>query len=465
MKKLNISTTTKNLLADLITPVGLYLKIRDKYARSILMESSDYQSAENSYSFIACKPLSKCELKNGSFITETLGNREETQVDNRNFKKTLSRYFSSIEQNNQVKTPINGFFGYLSFDSIPYIEDIRFTNQAHTKIPESSYSFYQFIIAFNHFKNELTIIENIPEGNASEMDEIIGLLHNKNVAEFPFSGKNGETSNLTDDVFNTLVEEGKQQCQLGNTYQVVLSRAHNTEFSGDEFNVYRALRSINPSPYLFYFDFGSYKLFGSSPEAQLVVRQGTASIFPIAGTFKRTGNDKEDEKAAIELSKDEKENAEHVMLVDLARNDLSRSCKNVRVEKLKEIQFYSHVIHLVSEVCGDISENKTGIDVLLDTFPAGTLSGAPKIEAMKIIDTFENQSRGFYGGCIGNINLNGDVNTAIMIRTFLSHENKLHYQAGAGIVRKSDANTELQEVNNKLGALRSAIQLAEKINN
>ena len=227
--------------------------------------------------------------------------------------------------------------------------------------------------------------------------------------------------------------------------------------------MYRVLRSINPSPYLFYFDYGSYKVFGSSPEAQMVVKDRVARVNPIAGTYKRTGNNEEDREKAEELAADPKENAEHIMLVDLARNDLGRHARNVRVEKLKEIHFYSHVIHLVSTVAGDLDPDTNPVRVFGDTFPAGTLSGAPKYKAIELINQYENQNRSLYGGALGFISFDGDINHAIVIRSFTSKDNTLYYQARAGIVTASDEEKELQEVNNKLGALKKALLEAEKV--
>lgn len=259
------------------------------------------------------------------------------------------------------------------------------------------------------------------------------------------------------------MKKAKEHCFRGDVFQLVLSRRFFQNFKGDEFNVYRTLRSINPSPYLFFFDYGDFKIFGSSPEAQLIVQDGKAEIHPIAGTFKKTGDDKKDLISAKELAKDPKENSEHVMLVDLARNDLSRNGTNVVVEKNREIQFYSHVIHLVSKVTCKMKTTTNTFRVVADTFPAGTLSGAPKHKALQLIDKYEKIKRNFYGGAIGYMDFNGNFNHAIIIRSFLSLNNQLHYQAGAGIVADSIPESELQEVYNKLGALDKALIQAEKI--
>jgi anthranilate synthase component 1 len=378
--------------------------------------------------------------------------------------KELNNFLSSFETlDNNI--PVNGIFGYNCYDAVQYFESIKFRSRPEDSeaIPEMRYSVYKYIIAINHFQNNLFIIENLLENESSEIDRIETLLSNRNYATFHFYSEGEEKSNISDKEYMEMVSKGKEHCFRGDVFQIVLSRQFKQGFRGDEFNVYRALRSINPSPYLFYFDYGSYKIFGSSPEAQLEIKGNKAYIHPIAGTFRRTGNDEHDKRLAEELSKDPKENAEHVMLVDLARNDLSRNASEVTVETYKEIQFYSHVLHMVSKVSGILPENTNHMKVLADSFPAGTLSGAPKFKAMELIDKIEKTARGYYGGSIGYIGFNGDFNHAIMIRSFLSKNNTLFYQAGAGIVSESVEEKELQEVNNKLMALKNAMIMAKEI--
>ena len=474
MKKTNIiaefklKTTSRKLLADIITPVSIYLRIRDIYPNSLLLESSDYHGNENSYSFICMKPLAGFEADNG-IVTETYpdGSIMVTEItDKQTFNARFSAFTNAfVSTDLQPDIPVNGLFGYLSYDAVEYFEKIELKHgtECPYKIPDARYHLYKYIIAINHYQNTLQIIENQVNGEPGELDRIESLLNSRNVAIYSFKTVGEEGRNITDDQYKTMVTKGKEHCYLGDVFQVVLSRQFSRQFTGDEFNVYRALRSINPSPYLFYFDYGNYKIFGSSPEAHLKINKGKAFINPIAGTFRRTGNDENDKLLAQQLSADQKENAEHVMLVDLARNDLSRHAGNVKVESFREVQFYSHVIHLVSAVSGELKEGTTMADMISATFPAGTLSGAPKYMAMKIIDKYENQRRGYYGGAIGFLDFRGNFNHAIMIRTFLSKANILYYQAGAGIVADSDEDKELQEVNNKLGALRNALELAEDI--
>jgi anthranilate synthase component 1 len=463
MKKLQFKTNSTTRISDTVTPVGLYLRFRDAYANSLLLESSDYHSKEESFSFICIEPILSMKIDDNQFVISQKGNTIEKHSINKNFYQLFDNFTNSIELDCKPELKsFNGLYGYTTYDAVQYFEKIKLNvKDAPSKIPLMQYSFYRFIIAINHFNDEMTLIENVESGTESRISEIETIIEAQtfNTQKFEIKGK--ETSNCTNEDFKEYVVKGKAHCKRGDIFQLVLSRQFQQEFKGDEFNVYRALRSINPSPYLFYFDYGSFKLMGSSPEAQIKISAGKATINPIAGTFRRTGDIAEDIKLGKRLSEDKKETAEHVMLVDLARNDLSKHAENVKVEVFKEVQYFSHVIHLVSTVKGKIKGNP--IEIVGDTFPAGTLSGAPKYKAMQLIDKYENQSRGFYGGAVGIIGLDGSVNLAIAIRSFVSKNNVLYYQAGAGIVIHSDEEKELQEVNNKLAALKKALFLAEKI--
>ena len=463
MQKTVFKTLSSTRISDTVTPVGLYLRFRDRYANTLLLESSDYHSKEESYSFICIEPVMTMKVDQDEFSVDYKGKVVSNQKIDKNFYKLFSSFSGSIELDCDVSLKsFNGLYGYTTYDSVQYFENIKLHNPpAASAIPFMQYSFYRFIIAINHFNDEMTLIENIEEGTKPRIDEIKTIIDAQAFNTQGFEIKGEESSNCTDEDFKDYVVKAKSHCKRGDVFQLVLSRQFQQEFKGDEFNVYRALRSINPSPYLFYFDYGSFKLMGSSPEAQIKIEGGKATINPIAGTFRRTGDMAEDIKLGKILSEDKKETAEHVMLVDLARNDLSKHADNVNVEVFKEVQFFSHVIHLVSTVKGQIKGDP--ITIVGDTFPAGTLSGAPKYKAMELIDRYENQSRGFYGGAVGIIGLDGSVNLAIAIRSFVSKQNKLYYQAGAGIVIHSDEEKELQEVNNKLAALKKALLLAEKI--
>ena len=463
-----LKTYSKKMLADTLTPVNIYLKLRDIFAGSILLESSDYHGHENSLSFICCDPIATFKVHQEQ--TEVLlPGKSSTKVaisKPGQVIQLLEEFKNSFQPDASVRSkyPHDGLFGYMAYDAIRYFEQVPI-QKTKTDLPDIIYSLFRYVIVVDHFYNELTLFEHAVEGNASEstLDRVEQLINNNRVTTFRFTRTNDEVSNYKDEEFLDIIEKGKQHCYRGDVFQIVLSRRFTAGFKGDEFNVYRSLRSINPSPYLFYFDYGNFKLFGSSPEAQIQISKGKAHIYPIAGTFRRSGNDQEDALLAEKLSADVKENAEHVMLVDLARNDLSRNASEVHVEVFKEIQYYSHVIHLVSKVTGTLNPGASVIQIAADTFPAGTLSGAPKHMAMTLINDYENVNRSFYGGAIGFLGFDGSFNHAIMIRTFLSKDNALIYQAGAGVVAKSSAESELQEVNNKLEALRKAMVLAEKI--
>jgi len=463
MEKLQFKTISSTRISDTVTPVGLYLRFRDKYANSLLLESSDYHSKEESFSFICIEPVVTMKVENHQFSVSQKGATIENYEIDKNFYQLFDGFTNAIALDCDAKLKsFNGLYGYTTYDSVQYFENIKLNvTDAPSKIPLMQYSFYRFIIAINHFNDEMTLIENVEVGTESRISEIETIIEAQSFNTQKFEIKGKETSNCTDNDFKEYVVKAKAHCKRGDVFQLVLSRQFQQEFKGDEFNVYRALRSINPSPYLFYFDYGSFKLMGSSPEAQIKINAGKATINPIAGTFRRTGDMAEDLKLGKKLSEDKKETAEHVMLVDLARNDLSKHADNVKVEVFKEVQYFSHVIHLVSTVQGKIKGNP--IEIVGDTFPAGTLSGAPKYKAMQLIDQYENQSRGFYGGAVGIIGLDGSVNLAIAIRSFVSKNNVLYYQAGAGIVIHSDEEKELQEVNNKLAALKKALYLAENI--
>jgi len=474
MKKIEIKTTFKKLLADVYTPVGIYLRLRDRFRDTILLESTDFHAGENSYSFIGINAIAGIEISNTAFMEYKLPGAKAEKITIAkpadvpdHLWDFMNRFDIPPTDQKQVNIA-QGLFGYTTYDAVQFFDSISLSksNDQRTTtndVPLMRYRLYQYVIVINHFKDELFICENVIKGIESEVAIVESLIKSKDVPTFPFKTAGEETSNLTNEQYIEIVKKGIASCHRGDVFQIVLSRKFEQQFTGDEFNVYRALRSINPSPYLFYFDYGDYKLIGSSPESQLIVQNGKAIVHPIAGTFKRTGDDETDKALAIALEADEKENAEHVMLVDLARNDLSRMCNKVEVTQYKKINYYSHVIHLVSEVTGTVGPETNPFKLIATTFPAGTLSGAPKFKAMQLINEFEPTPRSYYGGAIGIIGFNGTINHAIMIRTFLSRNNTLVYQAGAGVVAASKPESELQEVNNKLNALKQAIVLAQNI--
>ena len=472
MKKIAVNTETRSRLADIHTPVGIYLRIRDRFRDSLLLESTDHHAADKSYSFICINAIAGIEIKtNTSIEIKYPGEEEKSQTLSTDSKlaDTIWSFMQQFEFASAVDKNVRfaqGLYGYFSFDAVQLFESIRFKDDsdASNTIPLARYRLYQYVIAINHFNDQLTICENKVAGIQSEIDLIESLIGSKDVPLYPFGTSTGELSNLSNDDYLATVKKGIASCHRGDVFQIVLSRRFEQNFAGDEFNVYRHLRNINPSPYLFFYDYGDYRLMGSSPEAQLKIEEGKAIMHPIAGTFARTGEDEADQQRAEDLLKDPKENAEHVMLVDLARNDLSTVCNNVEVSQFRKIQYYSHVIHLVSEVIGDVERGANPFKILFKTFPAGTLSGAPKYKAMQLISEFEPTSRSFYGGAIGFVGFNGSCNHAIMIRSILTKNNRLFMQAGAGVVAASDPQSELNEVNNKLNALRKAIAAASNMN-
>lgn len=464
-----ITTKVRSAMSDLFTPVGIYLRLRDRFRDTILLESAGNQNTENNFSYIAVNAIAGIEVFD-SVAAEVKFPMQQPQPISLKGKSIndllweFSKCFVCNKPEYEIGRTAQGFYGYTGYDAIPLFEKISLRERNdENKIPLLRQRLYQYVIAINHYNDEMFIIENKIDGLKSSFQEIENLISHKNAPVFPFRTTAEETSNLTDDEYRELVEAAKKHCFRGDVFQLVLSRRFQQTFRGDDFNVYRALRHINPSPYLFYFDYGDYRLIGSSPESQLVIQQQKAVMHPIAGTFRRSGDVAKDMEAAAALREDAKENAEHTMLVDLARNDLSIHGKNTTVTKLKEVQFFSHVIHLVSEVTAQVAKDQNPYEMISSTFPQGTLSGAPKYRAMELIDCYEKTPRSFYGGCIGFTGFDGSCNQAIMIRTFLSKNNTLYYQAGAGVVAHSSAESELNEVYHKLGALKAAIKKAMQL--
>ncbi|WP_046245711.1 anthranilate synthase component I family protein [Hymenobacter terrenus] len=472
-----LTTRTRRLLADTVTPVGLYLRLRDQSTNCLLLESADYHGQQNAFSYLVCEPLGTFELRRGGVLRQSFPGGHETTETLAHPRQGLTRLrefaaaFAPDESATKFPFISTGLFGYIGYEAVQSFEDVALdpAKVPAGDVPLIRYGVYRYVIAFNHFRQELHLFEHSVAGERAldtevdGLDRLENLVRNPSVPAFSFATVGGEASNQTDAEFLARLTQGQAHCLRGDVFQIVLSRRFQQGFSGDEFNVYRALRSINPSPYLFYFDYGDYKIFGSSPEAQVLVQGREASLYPIAGTYRRTGDDAADAAAAQRLAADPKENAEHVMLVDLARNDLARHGTQVQVRTLREIQFYSHVIHLVSHVTAELDAGTDTLQVVADTFPAGTLSGAPKHRAIQLIDGLEPTARGYYGGCLGHLGFDGSFNHAIMIRSFLSTGNQLYFQAGAGVVAASNVQSELEEVHHKLGALRAALLAATQV--
>ena len=486
--KYQLKSYTKKVYADQITPISVYLTIRGIFAGSILLESSENDDTRNSRSIICAQPIAGIQLNENELTTFYQNEKTQKLTSQINtIQEELSNFFGAfdvrstenLEEGQQDKNQndgiVNGFFGFQSFEAVRYFETKKanLCAKIDNEIAIIDYRLFKYVICFNHFNGEVVFIENTTLDALSTLDNFVETVLTKRAGTFPFKIQSEERANDTENEFLEKIKTAQNHCKLGDVFQMVLSRRFERDFMGDEFNVYRALRHINPSPYMFFFDYGAYKIFGSSPEAQIRISNNEALINPIAGTYKRTGNKEDDQKLAVLLSEDQKETAEHAMLVDLARNDLNRHCKEVKVVEYKSAKQYSHVIHLVSTVKGTLNNSKDnkntnqnaineGVKIMADTFPAGTLSGAPKVRAIQLLTEIEGIPRGFYGGSIGFIDFKGDINEAIIIRSFLTKNNKIYYRAGAGVVLKSNPESELKEVDNKLAALRKALQEAEK---
>lgn len=463
-----INVRTKRLTADHLTPVMLYLAVRDQFTDPVLLESNESRDNEHYYSIVGLETLASFTVNQGIITKQQLGQwGQEEVVEHRDtVSLRLHEFLGSFDMSYPEELPLakqfNGLIGHTNFEGVQYFDTLKFDNPKVLRAPDLRYHLYRYILVFHHYRDELLIIENLPEGEESGMAKVEAAIK-RGGGVHPFKRQGEESSNMTDEAYKDLVALGKHHCRVGDVFQIVLSRQFKQSFRGDEFQVYRALRSINPSPYLFYFDYGDYRIMGSSPESQMVIGEGKARLNPIAGTYRRTGDKEKDAAATEALLADPKENAEHVMLVDLARNDLSRHTKRVQVKSLREVHYYSHVIHLVSTVEGELESEGQAVRIFGDTFPAGTLSGAPKYRAMELINKYENQQRGFYGGAIGFIDFNGGMNQAILIRSFFSQDNTLFYQAGAGVVAASNEESEMREVYHKLGALTKALDKAENL--
>ena len=467
--KTTLNVKTRRLLGDLQTPVGIYLKVRDMYPTSALLESSDYHSSDNSASFIGVDPLARVTVAEGRatmhYPDGTSTTRKIGPPDGADsLAAILNDYLSSFELTGDRGVG-NGLLGYTAYDAVRYFEPVEIGHDHLAGIPEAIWVLYRFVVSINHFRGELNVTENMLPGEESRMDELVAVIDSRNFPSYDFQAHGEAVSRVSDEQFRHTIARGIEYCKTGEVTQIVLSRRFEQAFTGDDFKVYRALRSINPSPYLFYFDFGSFRIFGSSPETHLRIEGDTVTIDPIAGTFRRTGDDESDRKLAEKLLADPKENAEHEMLVELAQNDIGRNAESVKIKRYKQVQFYSHVIHLVSRVCGKISPETNRIKVFADTFPAGTVSGAPKTRSLQLIDELEASPRGIYGGSIGHIGFDGNLNQAITIRSFISTGGVLYSQAGAGVVAQSTPQGELEEVGNKLFALGKAVELAGALKN
>jgi anthranilate synthase component 1 len=462
-----INIGLSSLSADTLTPVSAYLKLRDLFPNTILLESSDHSGTEHSYSYICCHPFAGIRLQEGEVVKYLpCGSSIRSVADASSCQEIISSFIQSFHFQVTDKECCKGrFFGHINYDAVTYFEKISFRHrETAVTIPDVRLHIYQYVIVFDHFNHAVYLATQFMEGSEMPGSEMLeAALCNPHITSFRFDTVGEELADTSEEEYRDMVVNGKVHCRQGDVFQIVLSRSFAQPFKGDDFNVYRALRAVNPSPYLFYFDYGNYRLFGSSPETQLKVNKRSAVMHPIAGTCRRSGNEEEDALLIDKLVADPKENAEHTMLVDLARNDLSKSHDQVEVTFYKKVQQFSHVAHIVSEVTATQPHHSNAFQLIADTFPAGTLSGAPKYKAMQLIDRYEKTKRSYYGGSIGFLAPDGTLNMAIMIRSFMSNNNTLYYRAGAGITDSSIPENELQEVAHKLKGLRAAMAKAKEI--
>jgi anthranilate synthase component 1 len=470
---MNLKTESKTFFIDTLTPVAMYLQLRDQFQNCALFEGADFSALADSHSFICCEPIAEYRIEGSRCITRIVQEEQSTELIGADaFVTSLNRFLAEVKpesEGNASGGGINGLFGYFGWKAIQYMEDISFT-ASHGKDSEVSaarFYLYRYVIILDALKNSAHILKNffLEEGDATglSIDAFARVVFQVKESPTHFSKKGSEQSNLTDTEFIGVINKCKEHIQRGDVFQIVPSRQYRQSYRGDDFKVYRALRSINPSPYLFYLDLGEYRIFGSSPEAQIIIRNKVASTWPIAGTHRRTGDFALDMESAKKLQEDEKENAEHAMLVDLARNDLSRTCTGVHVPEFRTLRYFSHVIHLVSRVTGEIRSDVSSLETVVKSYPAGTLSGAPKHKALQLLDRYEPQERGIYGGAVGFIDFSGDSVFAIMIRSFLSKRDTLYYQVGMGVVYDSIPENEVNECHAKVDALRAAIKKAEAL--
>ncbi|MBL7661211.1 anthranilate synthase component I family protein [bacterium] len=473
MQQRKLYSKTISFLSDLVTPVTTYLRLRESFSEILLLESADSHSEDDARSFICIEPLLSFEVAEGKLTVKSQsGSQSDKQTFELGLDLKLSQLLNELLQSftaepEQRNNPALGFFGFTSYDAVQCFESINFqaSSDPQTTLPLMRYALYRYVISVDHRSNLLSITENSFDAaleSKHTLDSIKSIVCRNDYQLYDFKLSSPERSVRSESEMYELFSRAHHHIQRGDVFQIVLSQRFQQKFQGDEFQVYRALRSINPSPYLFYFDYVDYRIFGSSPESQLRIRNGQASITPIAGTVRRAGIKQNDLALAEQLKADPKEQSEHVMLVDLARNDLNRFCTAVKVEAYQQIEFFSHVIHLVSHVSGAIDLGRNSFEVFGSTLPAGTLAGAPKYKAMQLIDQLEGVSRSFYGGAVGFFGLNGEVEHAITIRSFLSKDKSLFYQAGAGVVAESTPQAEYQEIQAKLGALRLALKQAQR---
>lgn len=463
-------------MADILTPVSLFMNIREGAIYPFLLESVEGGEQLARYSFIGRNP----------YQVLTFDGAQTSLTKNKNSELIDDNYFDVLKQlTTAYSEPVipdlpkltGGAVGFSSYDTFRLVEYLPNIPSDDLNLPDAVWSFYDEIYAFDHVRHQVVLIKTVFIEEDSELDALYedaikAVEQMETVASNIKSEKRlfkihpeSLSSNMDESYFNNMVQKGKEYIFEGDIFQVVLSQRFDANMEGDAFMLYRALRMVNPSPYLLFLDFDVFQIVGSSPEVLVSVQDRTVKVLPIAGTRPRGKTHAADLAFEKELLADPKELAEHVMLVDLGRNDLSRVCKagTVKVIRNHTIERYSHVMHIVSEIEGSLKESYTSVDALMQCFPAGTVSGAPKIRAMELIDEFEPTKRGIYAGAVGYFDFSGNMDTCIAIRTIVVTDNKVYIQAGAGIVADSDPHKEFEETQNKAKALIQALSIALEI--
>ena len=477
----NLVPVFREISADLDTPVSVFLKLRQE-APTFLLESVEGGEKLGRYSFLGVGHNCLLKASGNRAIVYRGGERQKVNLEGRDCLHLVQEI---LAQRQVVKVPglprfFGGAVGYMSYDMVRFFEKLPECSRDELGLPESTFVFTDTMIIFDHVRHSMKIVANtLIDGPAecaydqavSKIESIVARLARPLPPESETTGSTialaggaGTKSNFTQEEFEAGVRACKEYIVAGDAFQIVLSQRLKRKTTARPFALYRALRMLNPSPYMFYLDFGDFQLIGSSPEMLVKVEDGLAETCPIAGTRPRGGTEEEDEALAAELLSDPKERAEHAMLVDLARNDLGRVCEHgtVRVPVLMKVEKYSHVMHIVSTVEGKLRGDEDAFSLLRAAFPAGTLTGAPKIRAMEIITELEDLKRGPYGGAVGYFSFTGNMDTCITIRTIVMTGNAVYLQAGAGIVYDSDPTREYQETLNKLKALDRAVDVAEE---
>lgn len=464
----------KRILADLLTPISAYMKLMKNSDYAFILESVEKGEQYGRYSFIGRDPLMILKSEHEkTHIWQDENWQEESTSFLSVLRKTQKKY--NVPKLSDIPHFTGGLVGFMGYESITWVEDIPIYKQDELQCPDALFMLFHELIAFDHLQNQIILFSNVQIENGMDLeqaytdanlciDEMGEDLHTDIDYQTPARLEQSKLhSNFTQAKFEDAVQKAKENIKAGDVFQLVLSQCFRRQTSVDPLTMYRALRSINPSPYMFHLKLNDFDIIGASPELLVKVEDDEIEIRPIAGTRQRGENAEADKLLADDLLKDEKERAEHLMLVDLGRNDVGRAAEfdSVNVKEFMVVEYYSHVMHIVSDVRGKLREGKDVFDALYSGFPAGTLTGAPKIRAMEIIHDLEPSRRGVYSGAIGYFDFTGDMNTCIAIRTMVMKDGTVYFQSGAGIVYDSDPKKEFEETVNKAKAINSAIDLAE----